>query len=249
MYWALIVLVGGMYFALFAYSTIKPDTEAREGVDSGEVITLNSKGLTYINSYYNTTSNELEIHFGINNIQSLFSEENLEAKMIAQKDMNIVYDATVKKETPQLISMKFSDVPEDYLVGKLTVKHQSQNSEESQSAEIYFNHEKEIQRSFDEADYKTISIEFKSRFLDAEINSLNKNLETLEESKVVMENDIETLNAEDDLLTDDEKENIKLQIEALESQIKTTSENIEAVKKDIAERQKQKQELERTQAD
>lgn len=243
-YWVILLTIGAVYFSLFAYSILKPETASREGAVSGEAINLDSKELTYLNSYYNEALNELEVHFGINSVQSLFSEDNLEAKIISQTDLNNEYEATVKKETPQLITMKFSDVPEDYLIAKLTMKYQQQGSDESQTVDLYVNHNEVIDKSFATNDYKNISIEFKSSFLVAEIDKL-KNTETeLNDYKSSIESNIETLQGEESLLTESEKESIKTQIDSMETQLDTTNKNIENIQKEISERQKQKKEIE-----
>lgn len=244
-YWILILVIGGIYFSLFAYSTLKPETATRDGAENGENVTLNSQDLTYLNSYYNETLHELEVHFGINSIQSLFSENNLEAKMISQTDISKEFAGVVKKQTPQIITMKFSDVPADYIIAKLTIKYQQPNSDESQTAELYVSHNELIQNNFTDNDYTNISVDFKSSFLVAEIESLNTTLIELENHKTSLEQDIGTLESEDDLLTESEKENIESQIETMESQIETTNENITEIENEIGERQEQKQEMER----
>lgn len=244
-YWILILVIGGIYFSLFAYSTLKPETATRDGAENGENVTLNSQDLTYLNSYYNETLHELEVHFGINSIQSLFSENNLEAKMISQTDISKEFAGVVKKQTPQIITMKFSDVPADYIIAKLTIKYQKPNSDESQTAELYVSHNELIQNNFTGNDYKNISVDFKSSFLVAEIESLNTTLIELENHKTSLEQDIGTLESEDDLLTESEKENIESQIETMVSQIETTNENITEIENEIGERQEQKQEMER----
>lgn len=243
-YWVLLIVVIGVYVTLFVFSSLKPETTDRETASEGDVMNLNNQQLTYLGSYYYPLTEEIEVHFGINNIQSLFSENNLNAKAIVQQNINNQLDVEVERQTSQLITMTIKNVPEDYLVSRLTINYAPDESDNSQSAELYITHNEERDNYFSDSEYDQISGDFKGSFLVSEIENLNEEIDTLNNRKEVLTNDIATLESDDALLTEAERESVNNQIENIKGQIESIDEQIEEVKNEIAEREKQQKEIE-----
>lgn len=244
-YWVLLIVVVGVYVSLFVFSSLKPETTNRDTASEGDVINLNNQQLTYLGSYYYPLTEEIEVQFGINNIQSLFSENNLNARAIIQQNINNQLDVDVERQTSQLITMTIKNVPENYLVSRLTINYAPDDTDNAQSSELYIAHDEERNNYFSHTEYDEISGEFKKSFLVAEIEKLNEEIETLNNRKEILTNDIATLESDDALLTETERSGVNNQIENIKGQIESIDEEIENLKVEIAEREKQQKEIEK----
>ena len=238
-YVALIFLIIFLYLCLILLNTFKPEEAIRKTIDSGERISFEGEELTYIESIYYPNKKELEVLFGINSVGSLFSEKNLKAKALIQKDRTKNKEVEVEKINPQIISMKIKDVPKDYLLTRLTIGFKKVGSETQKENVSYVSHEKELQNYLTENDYLDYAINFRSSFVETEIDVLNEKINQLDEDIKSKEEDISELKNTDSLLTDEEKNKVESQIELFTKQISLMEDEKQKTKNEIDEREQQ----------
>ncbi|OFO55296.1 hypothetical protein [Nosocomiicoccus sp. HMSC059G07] len=238
-YVGLIFLIIFSYMCLIILNTFKPEEAIRQTMDSGERISFEGEELTYIESIYNPNENELEILFGINSVGSLFSDKNLKAKAVIQKDRTKNKEVTVKKVNPQIISMKIKDVPSNYLLARLTTSFKKVGSDSSKENVSYISHESISDKKFSEKDYLEYAISFKSSFVESEIENLNQKLIQLDEEIKSKEENISELKSSDSLLTEQEKNKVDTQIETFTKQIDLIEDQKKKIKNEIQERERQ----------
>lgn len=243
-YTVLIFIIIGGYFLLLSLSYLKPEEARHDPTKQNTQISLNNDKLTYLNSYYFPKKKILEVHLGINNVNSLFNDDNLKATALLQKGSSKKIPVTISKETPQLLVFKINEVNEDYILAKLNIMYTKGDTGSGATKDLFVNHSKERLTSFNKQDYESESIEFKKYFVNAEIKKLGKKISNLDKKKSDYEEDISSLNSDDSILTDDEKQEVKSTIESLKTQIDNTDQQISDLNKELSERQKQKAELE-----
>lgn len=238
-YVALIFLIIFLYLCLILLNTFRPEEAIRKTIDGGERISFEGEELTYIETIYYPKEEELEILFGINSASSLFSEKNLKAKSIIQKNRTKNKEVKIEKINPQIISMKIKDVPKDYLLARLTIAFKKVGSESQKENVTYVSHEKELQKKLADKDYLDYAINFRSSFVESEIDVLNEKINQLDEEINAKKEDISELKNTDSLLTDEEKNKVESQIELFTKQISLMEDEKQKTKNEIDEREQQ----------
>src|SRR5699024_2739031 len=114
-----------------------------ETIETNERVHLEQESLTYIESIYNENKKELLIVFGINSVQSLFSDNNLKVEAKMQSERNESYEVKVEKQNPQILTMKIERVDKDYLLARLKMSYKKVGMESISEAITYVSHDKE----------------------------------------------------------------------------------------------------------
>ncbi|RXY94810.1 hypothetical protein DD607_05085 [Salmonella sp. 3DZ2-4SM] len=233
------LLIGLCYLSIILYSVIKPEEKIRETIETNERVHLEQESLTYIESIYNESKKELLIVFGINSVQSLFSDNNLKVEAKMQSERNESHEVKVEKQNPQILTMKIERVDKDYLLARLKMSYKKVGMESISEAITYVSHDKEGDTQLTENDFLNYAIAFKGDFIEQEITLLEERIAAIDQDILEKENSIEELTSDDSLLTDEEKTEINSKIEMFNKQIDAANEEKATVKSEIQQRKEQ----------
>ncbi|MGV2929304.1 hypothetical protein RW115_11955 [Macrococcus capreoli] len=243
-YWILVLIFLATNISFVCYSKFKGDTLKHPATEINTEIPLGDEKLTLLKSFYNKNEKQIEVVLGFSNVKSVFNEKYLKGQFILQNNLKKNNNVKIKKENPQIISVKLNNIDEDYLLAKLSLSYKNDTTDMAEKADIFIQHKELLNRPLTEKDYDKYAIDFKKSFVKNEIVKMENEIKKSQDKEIQLKNDIESLKENNKLLTEDEKKSLKSTVEGMEKQIVNLREERKKIKEELTSREVQLDEIE-----